>query len=58
MMRNLLVIVATAVVALVVLLGLNWFGLVSQDAVAVGFITGLVIAIIISLSNRKKGSTG
>jgi hypothetical protein len=43
---------------LVLLLGLRWLGIVSQDAVAVGFCTGLGIAIAMALTTRKKGNTG
>lgn len=57
-MRIVLNVVATAVIVLVVLFGLRWFELVSYDAAVVGFVTGLVVALGISLSNRRRGSTG
>lgn len=57
-MRIVLTVVATAVIVLAVLFGLRWFELVSQDAANVGFVTGIVVAVVISLANRRKGSTG
>jgi len=57
-MRSVLIVAATAAVSLVLLLGLRWLGIVSQDAVAVGFCTGLGIAIAMALTTRKKGNAG
>ena len=57
-MRIVLNVAAAAVISLVALLGLRWFGLISYDAAVVGFVTGLVVAVLISLSNLRKGSTG
>jgi hypothetical protein len=57
-MRSVLMVAATAVISLVLLLGLRWLGIISQDAVAVGFCTGLGIAIAMALTNRKSGNTG
>lgn len=52
-MRNALVIVAVAVAALVPLLALRWFDLLSQDAVVVGFVTGVVVAVVLTVRARK-----
>jgi uncharacterized membrane protein (DUF441 family) len=52
-MRNVLVIIAVAVAALVPLLALRWFDLLSQDAVVIGFVTGVVVAVVLTLRARK-----
>jgi uncharacterized membrane protein (DUF441 family) len=52
-MRNILVIAAVAVAALVPLLALRWLGLLSQDAVVVGFVTGVAVAAVLMLGARK-----
>jgi hypothetical protein len=57
-MRIVLTVVATAVIVLAVLFGLRWFDLVSQDAANVGFVTGIVVALVMALANRQKSSTG
>jgi membrane associated rhomboid family serine protease len=57
-MRNVLAVVAIAVIVLVLMIGLRWFELVSQDAAVVGFVTGIVIAVVMALTNRRRGSTG
>jgi hypothetical protein len=57
-MRYLLSIVVGAAALLGVLLGLHWLGLISRDATAIGFVTGLVVGAALTFANRKKGSTG
>jgi hypothetical protein len=52
-MRNILIIIAVAVAALVPLLALRWFGLLSHDAVVVGFVTGLAVAVVMTIGARK-----
>jgi hypothetical protein len=52
-MRNLFAVVAVAVIALVLLGGLRWFDLISQDAMVIGFITGVVVAVMLTLRNSK-----
>jgi hypothetical protein len=57
-MRSLLAIVAGAAALLGVLFGLNWLGVISRDAAAIGFVTGLVVGAVLTFASRKKGSTG
>jgi hypothetical protein len=51
--RNVLIIIAVAVAALVPLLVLRWLGLLSQEAVVVGFVTGVAVAVVLTLRARK-----
>ncbi len=52
-MRNVLIVIAVAVAALVPLLVLRWLGLLSHDEVVVGFVTGVAVAIVLTLQARK-----
>jgi hypothetical protein len=52
-MRSVLIIVAVAVAALVPLLALRWLDLLSQDAVVIGFVTGVAVAVVLTLRAKK-----
>jgi hypothetical protein len=53
-MRNALVLAATATVMLVALVALESFDLVTQDSAAVGFVTGVMGAAVI-ISGGPRG---
>ena len=55
-MRNVLVLVATAAVMLVALVGLRSFDLVTEDSAAFGYVTGVVGAVVIIAANARKTS--
>lgn len=57
-MRIVLSFVVTAVSALVVVSGLRWFDLVSQEAAVAGFVTGLVVAVVIALPTGGRAAPG
>jgi hypothetical protein len=55
-MRNVLVLAATAAVILVALIGLRWFDLVTQGSAVFGFVTGVGGAVVIIVANARKTS--
>jgi hypothetical protein len=57
-MRNLIAVVAGALIAGVILFGLNWYGIVSQDAARIGLVVAIVVGIMMTLVNRRRGGTG
>jgi membrane associated rhomboid family serine protease len=57
-MRNVIAIVVGVAALLGLMFGLNWLGVISRDAAAIGFVTGLVVGAVLTFASRKKGSTG
>jgi len=53
-MRTVLVVAAVALIAGGVLFGLNWMGWVSHDAMVIGFVTGVVVALVGGIANRRR----
>jgi hypothetical protein len=53
-MRTVLVVAAVAVIAGGVLFGLRWGGLLSHDAMVIGFATGFAVAVVMAIANKRR----
>lgn len=53
-MRVLVVAAVTAVVTGGIFFGLRWAGLVSHDAMVIGTITGVTIAVVGAIASRRR----
>ena len=52
-MRNVVMAAIIVVVAGAALFGLRWVGLLSQEAVVVGFATGVAVAAVLSFARKR-----
>ena len=53
-MRTALVVAIVAVIAGGVLFGLRWIGWLSHDAMVIGFVTGVAVAVVMGIANRRR----